>query len=157
MKQSLKIILAVIMIATSILVGMTVIEPTKAHGQSKGEIPSPQKDPFLFPQGVRLLSKSDAAPATKGTRSALETKPPETKPIDIPPPLTVKAVLMSDHVRLASIDGHIVSVGDSIGDEKVLEIGPDRVVLGKGDKRRTLLLSQSPIRLTVEEGQGEKR
>jgi len=152
MKQSLKIILTVTVIATSILVGMTVIEPMRAHGQAKGE-----RDPFLLPQGVRLLSKSDAALVTKGTPSALETKPPETKPIDIPPPLTVKAVLMSDHVRLASIDGHIVSVGDSIGDEKVLEIEPDRVVLGKGDKRRTLLLSQSPIRLTVEEGQGEKR
>jgi hypothetical protein len=141
MKQSLKIILAVIMIATSILVAITVIEPMRAHGQAKGE-----RDPFLLPQGVRLLSKSDAALVTKGTLSALETKP-----VVIPPPLTVKAVLMSDHVRLASVDGHIVTVGDSIGDEKVLEIEPDRVVLGKGDKRRTLLLSQSPIRLTVEE------
>jgi hypothetical protein len=148
MKQSLKIILAVTVIATFILVGMTVIEPMRAHGQAKGE-----RDPFLLPQGVRLLSKSDAALVAKGTLSA-----PETKPIDIPPPpLTVKAVLISDHVRLASIDRYIVTVGDSVGDEKVLEIRNDGVVLGKGDKRRTLLLSQSPIRLTVEEGQGEKR
>jgi hypothetical protein len=156
MKQSLKIISAVTVIATSILVGMTVIEPMRAHGQTKGEILLFQKgerDPFLLPQGVRLLSKSDAALLAKGTLSA-----PETKPIDIPPPpLTVKAVLISDHVRLASIDRYIVTVGDSVGDEKVLEIRNDGVVLGKGDKRRTLLLSQSPIRLTVEEGQGEKR
>ena len=146
MKQSLKIILAVTMIATSILVGMTVIEPMRAHGQAKGE-----KDPFLFPQGVRLLPKGHAATVTKGTPSAPETKPPEAKPTDIPPPLTVKAILISDHVRLASIDRFIVAVGDSIGDEKVLEIGNDGVILGKGDKRRTLLLSQRPIRLTIEE------
>jgi hypothetical protein len=141
MKQSLKIILAVTITATFILVGITVIEPMKAYGQTKGE-----RDPFLLPQGVRLLSKSDAALVTKGILPALETKP-----ADIPPPLTVKAILMSDHVRLASIDRYIVTVGDFIGDEKILEIQPDRVVLGKGDKRRTLLLSQSPIRLTIEE------
>jgi hypothetical protein len=155
MKQSLKIILAVTMTAAFISVGMTVIEPMKAYGQTKGEILLFQKgerDPFLLPQGVRLLSKSDAALVTKGALPALETKP-----VDIPPPLTVKAILMSDHVRLASIDRYIVTVGDFIGDEKILEIEPDRVVLGKGDKRRTLLLSQSPIRLTVEEKQGEKR
>ena len=129
------------MIATFILVGKTVIEPMEAHGQTKGD-----RDPFLLPQGVRLLSKSDAALVAKETLLPLETKP-----VDIPPPLTVKAILMRDHVRLASIDRHIVAVGDSIGDEKVLEIEPNRVVLGKGDKRRILLLSQSPIRLTIEE------
>ena len=149
MKQSLKIILAITMIATFILVGMTVIQPMKAYGQTKGQIllfQKGQRDPFLLPQGVRLLSKGDAALVTKGTLPVVETKP-----IDILPPLTVKAILMSDHVRLASINRHIVTIGDSIGDEKVLEIEPDRVVLGKGDKRRTLLLSQSPVRLTVEE------
>lgn len=156
MKRNLKIVLALIVIAAFMLVGITIIEPTKARGQSKVKIDLPQKgerDPFLLPLGVRLLSKSNAAPATKGTPSL-----PETKPTDILPPLlTVKAVLISDRIRLASIDRYIVTVGDSIGDERVLEIEPHRVVLGKGDKKRILLLSQSPIRLTVEETQGEKR
>lgn len=114
----------------------------KAYGQAKGE-----RDPFLLPPGVHLVSKSDTALVTKGTPSLPETKPTDSSP----PPLTVKAILISDRIRLASIDRTIVTVGDSMGDEKVLEIEPDRVVLGKGDKRRTLLLSQSPIRLTVEE------
>ncbi len=138
------------MITTFIFLGITVIEPTKAHGQPKGKTGLPQKgerDPFLLPLGVHLLSKSDTALVTKGTPSLTETKPTDISP----PPLTVKAILISARIRLASIDRAIVTVGDSIGDEKVLEIEPDRVVLGKGDKRRTLLLSQSPIRLTVEE------
>jgi hypothetical protein len=42
-------------------------------------------------------------------------------------------------------------VGDRIDDERVLEIKPDRVILGKGDRRRTLLLHQSPVQLTTEE------
>jgi hypothetical protein len=44
-----------------------------------------------------------------------------------------------------------VTAGDSIQDEKVLEIEKDRVILGKGNRKRTLLLSQSPVLLTVEE------
>ena len=150
MRQSLKTSLVLTAIIAFFLLGMTVIEPTKAHGQPQGKIGFSQKgerDPFLFPPGVRLLSKNNAAVVAKGTLPV-----PETKPIDIPPPpLTVKAILISDHVRLASIDRFIVTVGDSIGDEKVLEIGNDGVILGKGDKRRTLLLSQRPIRLTIEE------
>jgi hypothetical protein len=63
----------------------------------------------------------------------------------------VKAILIADHIRLALIDRHIVTIGDSIHDEKVLEIKTDRVILGKGDKKRMLPLSQSPVPLTVEE------
>jgi hypothetical protein len=75
------------------------------------------------------------------------------------PSLEVKAILISDRLRLASIDHQIVTVGDFIRDEKVLEIQKDRVVMGKGDKKRSLLLKQSPVRLTVEEGErkGENR
>ncbi len=73
--------------------------------------------------------------------------------------LEVKAILISDRLRLASIDHQIVTVGDLIHDERVLEIQTDRVVLEKGDKKRTLLLKQSPVRLTIEEGKrkGENR
>jgi len=52
---------------------------------------------------------------------------------------------------LAAIDKYIVGVGDTIKDEKVLEIEPDRVILGKGENKRTLLLSQSRIPLRVQE------
>jgi hypothetical protein len=73
----------------------------------------------------------------------------EIKPVETP--LKLKAILISDHIRLASIDRSIVTVGDLVNDEKVLEIRPDRVILGKEGKKRTLVLDQSPIKLTVEE------
>jgi len=129
--------------------GIVLMDSIEANGQSKGRTILSQesgRDPFLLPSGIRLLSKIDAVQGAKGMISKLEAKP-----TDIPPPLRVKAILISDHIRLALIDRHIVTVGDSIYDEKVLEIKTDRVTLGKGDQKRTLLLSQSPVLLTVEE------
>ena len=121
-----------------------------AAEQTKGGmVPSQEarRDPFLLPDGIHPLSKNDTILGTKGTLPKLEMKSN-----DLPPPsLKVKAILISDHIRLALIDSHIVMVGDAIHHEKVLEINTDRVVLGKGDQKRTLLLSQSPVFLTVEE------
>jgi len=151
-----KIVLPMTFITIFILAGITLMDPIAANGQSKGKIVLSQesgRDPFLLPSGVRLLSKIDTAPGAKGISSKTEGKPNDI----LPSPLKVKTILISDHVRLALIDRHIVKVGDSIHDEKVLEIKTDRVILGKGDQKRTLLLSQSPVLLTIEERKGEKR
>jgi hypothetical protein len=151
-----KIILSMTFITIFILAGITLMDPIAANGQSKGRIVLSQesgRDPFLLPSGVRLLSKMDTASGAKGIPSKTEGKPNDI----LPSPLKVKTILISDHVRLALIDWHIVTVGDSIHDEKVLEIKTDRVILGKGDQKRTLLLSQSPVLLTIEERKGEKR
>jgi hypothetical protein len=124
-----------------VLAGFTLINPITASGQTKGRIVLSQeggRDPFLLPLGVHLLSKIGGPSGVKGL-------PPKTEPEG-----GVKAILIADHIRLALIDRHIVTVGDSIRDEKVLEINKDKVILGKGDQKRTLLLSQSPIPLTVE-------
>jgi len=135
-------------ISAYILFGIGAVEPMMAYGQSTGKISLFQesgRNPFVLPPGVRLLSEKEP---TLGKF--------ENKPIDIPPlPLKIKAILISDHIRLASIDRYIVTVGDLIYDERVLEIKADQVVLGKGDKKRTIFLDQSPIKLTVER-QGEK-
>ena len=125
-----------------VLAGIILMIPIAAGGQSKVGIILPQesgRDPFLLPPGVHLLSKSDPALGVKGVPPKTETD------------RGVKAILIADHIRLALIDRHIVTVGDSIRDEKVLEIKTDRVILGKGDQKRTLLLSQSPVLLTVED------
>ncbi len=144
--------LVLISIHTSFFFGITLTEPVPAHGQSMGKIspfPGTQRDPFVFPPGVRLLSKNGTPSVIKGTDSSGTASIPEIKPVVIP--LKVNAILIGEHVRLASIDRHIVAVGDMIHDEKILEIGKDRVIVGRGDKKRTLLLSQSPVQLTVEE------
>jgi hypothetical protein len=155
-KQYQKTILTLTFVFSFILAGIIPIEPIKSHGQSKRQIGLSHekgKDPFRLPEGIRLLSKIDSVQGAKGTNSKSETKPIEISPL----PLKVKTILISDHIRLASIDQHIVTVGDSIHDEKVLEINTDRVILEKGDQKRTLLLSQSPVLLTIEERKGEKR
>jgi len=127
-----------------ILAGITPIDPIRANGQTRERTILSQesrKDPFLLPPGVHLLSKIGTASGRTDRQSN-----------DIlSPPLKVTAILISDHARLALIDRHIVTVGDSIHGEKVLEIKTDRVILGKGEQKRTLLLSQSPVRLTVEQ------
>lgn len=130
--------------------GFALIDPIEVYGQSKGRMILSQenvRDPFLLPPGVRLLSKTDMVLGIKGIPSKTEGKPNDMLPL----PLKVKAILIGDHVRLALINRYIVTVGDSIHDEKVLEINSDRVILGKGNQKRTLPLSQSPVPLTVEE------
>ena len=149
MRQYLRIILTMTFAFSLFLVGIVQMELMKAYGQTKekmGRSEDLKRDPFLLPSGVRLLSKNEPA------LGKFETGPNDVSPL----PLKIKAILISDHIRLASIDRYIVTVGDSIYDEKVLEIKADQVVLGKGDKKRTIFLDQSPIKLTVER-QGEKR
>ena len=115
-------------------------------GQMKGKMlfQGTLRDPFSLPSGIRPLSKEGTVQGVKGVSVIPDTPPAET-------PLKLKAILISDHIRLASIDRMIVSIGDSIRDEKVVEIKPDRVILEKGGKKRTILLDQSPLKLTVEE------
>jgi hypothetical protein len=123
------------------------METGEVHAQLKKKpslFQETRKDPFSLPSGVRLLSKESPVQEDKRLQPIAEIKPGET-------PLKLKAILISDHIRLASIDRSIVTVGDLVNDEKVLEIRPDRVILGKEGKKRTLLLDQSPIKLTVEE------
>jgi hypothetical protein len=134
-------------ITTCILFEITLTEPKMGYGQSKlkpGLSPEDRRDPFSLPPRVHLRSRGDTLSVTKGSLSTKEIKPSS-------PSLKVKAILISDRIRLASIDRYIVTVGDSIRDEKILEIKNDRVILGKGNNLRTLLLYQSPIQITVED------
>jgi len=53
-------------------------------------------------------------------------------------PREVKAILVSEGRRFAMINGHMVAEGDYIGGERVLEIRPRAVVLGRGTRTRTV-------------------
>ena len=51
------------------------------------------------------------------------------------------AILEKGGSRVAVIDKDVVKKGDMIGNEKVIEIGSDRVVLSRGGVKRTLVLA----------------
>lgn len=147
------IISALIVMVAIILDGVITVELTLAQTHSKemsqkDNVNLSQKErldveqrrnPFFLPPGVHLLSNDK-------TESKLETPSP-----DLSPPKVVKAILISKNIRLAVIGRHIVTIGDSINDEKILDIKPDKVILGKGDKKRDLFLYQSPIPIIQEE------
>ena len=59
------------------------------------------------------------------------------------------AILEKGGDRVAVIDKDVVKKGDSIGNEKVVEIGRDRVVLARGGVKRTLVLAD-PETMTQE-------
>ena len=117
----------IIFILIMAFVFVTPLLREEAHGQLK-KAPSliyeTRKDSFSLPAGIRPLSKEMKAPEEKITVSKIEIPSVDT-------PLKLRAILISDHVRLASIDRSIVTVGDLIHGEKVLEIRPDRVLLEK--------------------------
>jgi type II secretory pathway component PulC len=147
-RGSLKITLTLFFVGAFFIVGIVLAEPELAFGQPKRKpvfSRESRKDPFSLPSGIRLSSKE--VPVQENKKVAVPVTP-EIKPVETP--LKLKAILISDHIRLASIDRSIVTVGDSVNGEKVLEIRPDRVILEKEGKKRTILLDQSPMKLTVE-------
>jgi len=143
----------IILILVTVFISITpLMETGEVHAQLKKKpslFQETRKDPFSLPSGVRLLSKEGPAQEDKKFQPVAEIKPTEIKPVETP--LKLKAILIGDHVRLASIDRSIVTVGDSVNGEKVLEIRSDRVILEKEGKKRTLVLDQSPVKITVEE------
>ena len=108
---------------------------------------TPERNPFLLPLGVHLLSKGGGEPVQRGKPTEPRTQLEESEMS----PFSVRAILISDQIRLATIGPHIVAVGDKLHDETILEIKKDRVILGKGDRKRTLHLQQSPLQLTTDE------
>lgn len=141
--KSITFLLAALFVAS-----IHLSETGQVYAQSKKKpllLQETRRDPFSLPPGVHLLSGE--VPVQESKKVAVSVTP-EIKPVD--PPLTLKAVLITDHVRLASIDRSIVTVGDFVNGEKVLEIRSDRVILEKESKKRTILLDQSPVKITVE-------
>ena len=63
------------------------------------------------------------------------------------PTLEVKTILISEGTRMALIDGHIVTEGDLIGAERVVEIRPRAVVLRRGKSIRTVEMEFPAVRV----------
>jgi hypothetical protein len=65
---------------------------------------------------------------------------------------TVRAIIMGRPKPVATIDGRVVTVGDTVGDARVVEISEDSVVLGTGRERRSLKIAAPSSAIEVKEG-----
>lgn len=87
-----------------------------------------RRDPFLTAQEEQaLLAPKPAAPREPKAETPL-------------PSYTLKAVLISGGEKVAALDGSLVSEGEQIGEERVVEIRPHSVILERDRKRRTISL-----------------
>lgn len=66
--------------------------------------------------------------------------------------LQVKAVIVGQPRRVATLNGQSVVVGDMVGEETVREIRPDAVVLEKDGRQRVVRIHQPSIAIEVKEG-----
>ncbi len=101
-----------------------------------------KRNPFLTREEMNSLQK-------KGT----STVPSAPGVISLPvfPHWEVKSIFTSGSSRVATVNDHIVKVGDFLGEEMILEIREDSVVLGSKGKGRVLRQRQSSILIKVEE------
>lgn len=86
-----------------------------------------QRDPFF------TAPEEQALAAPKGEK---KTAAPPT-PL---PSYTVKAILISGAGKVATLNGQLVSEGEPIGEERVVEIRPDAVILERAGQRRRISL-----------------
>ena len=142
--------------------GVSDKDQAQVYGQSQ-DAPMPPKqekgrDPFRLPPGIKPLApkgeeekkvKREESEDLKKTTMVESVSDQQPQPSFSP--IVLRAILISDRIRLAAIEEKIVTEGTIINGEKVLEIKPDRVILDQGGKRRTLYLPQSSIPLSVEE------
>jgi hypothetical protein len=95
------------------------------------------RNPFLTREEIRSLQKKETTPM------------PSTSPVF--PQWEVKSILISGSSKVATVNDHIVTVGDFLGEEKVLEINEDSVVLSRDGKRRVIKQKQPSIHIGVKE------
>lgn len=93
------------------------------------------RDPFFTAEEEQALRAPKVASA-----------PVQRAPAPLPS-YTVKAVVISDSAKVATIDGRLVSEGEMLGEERVVEIQPDGVILERAGQRRRIEIAGGAVRL----------
>jgi hypothetical protein len=95
------------------------------------------RDPFFTAEEEQALR------APKPSQPVLQVaSPPAPRPA-----YTVKAILISDTSKVAAIDGRLISEGEMLGEERVVQIQPDGVVLEQGGQRRRIEMAGGAVPL----------
>ena len=107
-----------------------------------------RRDPFMTAEEEQALLSPKGAPAP--SQPAAPPAPP--------PSYTLKVVLISEAGNVAALDGRLVGEGERIGEERVVEIRRDGVVLERAGQRRTISLpgGATPIAETESRQKGGK-
>jgi hypothetical protein len=117
-------------------------------GAGSGSVPGAPVTP-LSPAEMAALQKRDTAPWARDPffTAAEERELAKAKVVSVPvqplaplPSYTVKTILISGTEKVATLDGRPVGEGDVIGEERVVEIRADAVVLERAGQRRRVLL-----------------
>lgn len=96
----------------------------KSMGSSKGS-KSPRGEKDAWGRNPFLTPEEEAKGGRTGTRGP-----------------TIQAIITGRERAVATLDGRMVSVGDPIGDEVVVEIRRDAVVLERNGRRRILRVQE---------------
>lgn len=100
-----------------------------------------RRDPFLTAEEERALLSPKAVP-----QRAKSAAPPAPLPS-----YSVKAILISEAEKVATIGGRLISEGELLGEERVVEIRPDGVVLERAGQRRRIGLPGGTTPITEAE------
>ena len=87
-----------------------------------------KRDPFFTAAEERRLA-DPSLPAPAPVAAAADSAPPS---------YSVKLVMISGALKVAEIDGRLVSEGEMVGEERVAQIHADGVVLERAGRRRTI-------------------
>ncbi|MDP2969021.1 MAG: hypothetical protein Q8P64_07425 [Deltaproteobacteria bacterium] len=92
-------------------------------------------------------AEEKAPPPMKEEVKALPSQPPQQQ--EQRPPLKLEMIFMADAQRVAILSGQFVKEGDKVGEEVVVRIDSDKVILQKNGKRRTIKLDpfSSPFQM----------
>jgi hypothetical protein len=103
----------------------------------------------LSPAEMAALQKRSSTPWTRDPffTAAEERELASPKVVSVPvqppaplPSYAVKTILIAGTEKVATLDGRLVGEGDVIGEERVVEIREDAVVLERAGQRRRVLL-----------------
>lgn len=138
--------------------------PPVVAGQIQQAQPAPQAPQEKIPvseAGAKGGQPDFASPAEKPQFDKLQTrwvKNPfvlpqfkETKKVNTGTAVRLSAIFEKGKDRVAIIDREVVRAGDMVGDEKVLEIGRDKVILIRNNTRRVLSLANMEDTVREEE------
>ncbi len=83
-------------------------------------------------------------PPAKVEAKAMPSQPPPPQQEEKRPPLKLEMIFMANAQRVAILSDRFVKEGDKVGEEVVVRIESDRVILQKNGKRRTIKLDPFP-------------